>query len=194
MGSTERVTLHRNRVWAAIKREALLVLAEGCCTVEALDELFMAHLKAGRAPFRYMDEIGLDVVLDIGKATFAHCVFISLLSLSVYRRGALCRGERRYSRGSSTIAPRIRKQGLAGSQDRKRLLRIPIREFVILACMLLVCHCRNLLNGFHFRGLDLHLAVCVTLQGRVISFDPLLHFLLVPIGNVAILVCLFVLT
>ncbi|KAK9900531.1 3-hydroxybutyryl-CoA dehydrogenase [Cystobasidium minutum MCA 4210] len=54
-----------NRVWAAIKREALLVLAEGCCTVEALDELFMAHLKAGRAPFRYMDEIGLDVVLDI---------------------------------------------------------------------------------------------------------------------------------
>lgn len=35
--------------------------------MEALDELFMAHLKAGRAPFRYMDEIGLDVVLDIGE-------------------------------------------------------------------------------------------------------------------------------
>lgn len=45
-----------------------MVLAEGCCTVESLDELFMAHLKAGRAPFRFMDEVGLDVVLDIGQS------------------------------------------------------------------------------------------------------------------------------
>lgn len=44
-----------------------MVLAEGCCTVESLDELFQAHLQAGRAPFRFMDEVGLDVVLDIGR-------------------------------------------------------------------------------------------------------------------------------
>jgi len=52
-------------VWAAIKREALLTLAEGCSTVEAADELFMHHLKAQIGPFRYMDEIGLDTVYDI---------------------------------------------------------------------------------------------------------------------------------
>lgn len=63
-------------MWAAIKREALMVLAEGCCTVESLDELFMAHLEAGRAPFRFMDEVGLDVVLDIGKS---RCIRCSLL-------------------------------------------------------------------------------------------------------------------
>jgi 3-hydroxybutyryl-CoA dehydrogenase len=92
-------TLCRNRVWAAIKREALLVLAEGCCTVEALDELFMAHLKAGRAPFRYMDEIGLDVVLDIGEANFAHYLLLSLLSSPSYpQRSTTQRKEKVFQR------------------------------------------------------------------------------------------------
>ena len=58
--------LTRNRVWAAIKREALLTLAEGCSTIEAADELFMHQFNAQAGPFRYMDEIGLDVVYHIG--------------------------------------------------------------------------------------------------------------------------------
>lgn len=54
-----------NRVWAAIKRESLLVVAEGVAEPEDVDALFLDVFKAGTAPFRFMDQVGLDVVLDI---------------------------------------------------------------------------------------------------------------------------------
>jgi len=54
-----------NRVWAAIKREALLVVAEGVAEPEDVDALFVDVFKADTAPFRFMDQVGLDVVLDI---------------------------------------------------------------------------------------------------------------------------------
>ena len=54
-----------NRVWAAIKREALTVVAEGVATPEDVDRIFQANLGADEAPFRLMDKVGLDVVLAI---------------------------------------------------------------------------------------------------------------------------------
>jgi len=54
-----------NRVWAAIKRESLAVVAEGVSTPEEVDELFRMNLGADRGPFQRMDAVGLDVVLDI---------------------------------------------------------------------------------------------------------------------------------
>ncbi|WP_346958569.1 3-hydroxyacyl-CoA dehydrogenase family protein [uncultured Arthrobacter sp.] len=54
-----------NRVWAAIKRESLLVVAEGVAEPEDVDALFLDVFKADTAPFRFMDQVGLDVVLDI---------------------------------------------------------------------------------------------------------------------------------
>jgi 3-hydroxybutyryl-CoA dehydrogenase len=54
-----------NRIWAAIKREALAVVAEGVATPQEVDELFRLNLGTDRGPFRRMDAIGLDVVLDI---------------------------------------------------------------------------------------------------------------------------------
>jgi 3-hydroxybutyryl-CoA dehydrogenase len=54
-----------NRVWAAIKREALMVVEEGIAEPEDVDQLFCSHLGAPMGPFRLMDRIGLDVVLDI---------------------------------------------------------------------------------------------------------------------------------
>ncbi len=54
-----------NRVWAAIKRETIQVLAEGIATPEDVDALFREVLSTESAPFRLMDQVGLDVVLDI---------------------------------------------------------------------------------------------------------------------------------
>jgi 3-hydroxybutyryl-CoA dehydrogenase len=53
-----------NRVWAAVKRESLEVVAEGVSTPQDVDQMF--QLNTGSAgPFRMMDQVGLDVVLAI---------------------------------------------------------------------------------------------------------------------------------
>ncbi|MFG3254540.1 3-hydroxyacyl-CoA dehydrogenase family protein [Streptomyces sp. NPDC048172] len=54
-----------NRVWAAIKREALAVVAEGVSTPEDVDAMWRINMGLAAGPFRMMDQVGLDVVLDI---------------------------------------------------------------------------------------------------------------------------------
>ncbi|HEX9089061.1 MAG TPA: 3-hydroxyacyl-CoA dehydrogenase family protein [Arthrobacter sp.] len=54
-----------NRIWAAIKRESLLVVAEGVAEPRDVDALFADLFKTETTPFRFMDEVGLDVVLDV---------------------------------------------------------------------------------------------------------------------------------
>lgn len=54
-----------NRVWAAIKREALMVVATGIAAPEDVDALFRSFHEAGVGPFELMDRVGLDVVLEI---------------------------------------------------------------------------------------------------------------------------------
>lgn len=54
-----------NRVWAAIKRESLALVAEGVSTPEELDEMCKINMHTRIGPFRLMDKVGLDVVLDI---------------------------------------------------------------------------------------------------------------------------------
>jgi 3-hydroxybutyryl-CoA dehydrogenase len=54
-----------NRIWAAIKRESLSVVADGIATPSDVDRIFQSVLRAAEAPFRLMDKVGLDVVLDI---------------------------------------------------------------------------------------------------------------------------------
>ncbi|GAA3487498.1 MULTISPECIES: 3-hydroxyacyl-CoA dehydrogenase family protein [Streptomyces] len=54
-----------NRVWAAIKREALEVVAEGVSTPEDVDAMWKLNTGLATGPFRMMDHVGLDVVLDI---------------------------------------------------------------------------------------------------------------------------------
>jgi 3-hydroxybutyryl-CoA dehydrogenase len=61
----ESVGFIYNRIWAAIKREALAVVAEGVSTPQVVDELFQSILGSSNGPFRIMDKVGLDVVLDI---------------------------------------------------------------------------------------------------------------------------------
>ena len=54
-----------NRVWAAIKRESLAVVAEGVARPEDVDGMFKVNLRVPAGPFQMMDQVGLDVVLDI---------------------------------------------------------------------------------------------------------------------------------
>ncbi|MEU6384495.1 3-hydroxyacyl-CoA dehydrogenase NAD-binding domain-containing protein [Streptomyces bauhiniae] len=54
-----------NRIWAAIKREALSVVAEGVSTPEDVDRMWAINTGTAGGPFRAMDQVGLDVVLDI---------------------------------------------------------------------------------------------------------------------------------
>jgi 3-hydroxybutyryl-CoA dehydrogenase len=54
-----------NRVWAAVKREALEVVAEGVSTPQEVDRMFAINTGSSGGPFRMMDQVGLDVVLDI---------------------------------------------------------------------------------------------------------------------------------
>ena len=54
-----------NRVWAAVKRESLEVVAEGVSTPQEVDRMFEINTGSTAGPFRMMDHVGLDVVLDI---------------------------------------------------------------------------------------------------------------------------------
>jgi len=46
---------HSRRIWAAIKRESLLVAAEGVATPEEVDKIFKCVLKTRLGPFEQMD-------------------------------------------------------------------------------------------------------------------------------------------
>jgi 3-hydroxybutyryl-CoA dehydrogenase len=54
-----------NRIWAAIKRESLMVVEEGVARAEDVDGMWDIWVRAGIAPFALMDRVGLDVVLNI---------------------------------------------------------------------------------------------------------------------------------
>jgi 3-hydroxybutyryl-CoA dehydrogenase len=54
-----------NRIWAAIKRESLAVVADGVSTPEDVDAMYVLNSGAAAGPFRMMDMVGLDVVLAI---------------------------------------------------------------------------------------------------------------------------------
>jgi 3-hydroxybutyryl-CoA dehydrogenase len=54
-----------NRIWAAIKRECLMVVEEGVAAPEDVDGMWTIFTAAGIPPFRLMDRVGLDVVLNI---------------------------------------------------------------------------------------------------------------------------------
>jgi 3-hydroxybutyryl-CoA dehydrogenase len=54
-----------NRVWRAIKKEALRLWADGYIDPYDLDRAFMLEWGTAHGPFALMDKVGLDVVRDI---------------------------------------------------------------------------------------------------------------------------------
>lgn len=54
-----------NRIWHAIKRECLRIVADGIASHEDVDRMWMTIMGTARGPFASMDWVGLDVVRDI---------------------------------------------------------------------------------------------------------------------------------
>jgi 3-hydroxybutyryl-CoA dehydrogenase len=54
-----------NRVWHALRREALHVVDDGVASHEDIDRMWMLILGQANGPFGAMDRIGLDVVRDV---------------------------------------------------------------------------------------------------------------------------------
>lgn len=54
-----------NRVWAALKREVMMVLADGVGSPEDIDKLFRYSFHSKGAPCDLMDRVGLGTVCDI---------------------------------------------------------------------------------------------------------------------------------
>ncbi|KAJ7091303.1 3-hydroxyacyl-CoA dehydrogenase-like protein [Mycena crocata] len=63
----ESVGLLFNRIWAAIKRESLYVVAEGVAGAPEVDGIMKDVLGMNRGVFEMLDGVGLDVALDIEK-------------------------------------------------------------------------------------------------------------------------------
>ncbi|WBP93330.1 3-hydroxyacyl-CoA dehydrogenase family protein [Mycolicibacterium neoaurum] len=69
-----------NRVWAAIKRESVAVVAEGVSTPAEFDKLWVASGFGSVGIFRMIDKVGLDVALDIEENYIQHFPFIPTVS------------------------------------------------------------------------------------------------------------------
>lgn len=54
-----------NRIWAAIKRECLLVMADGVSDAKTIDDIFKSWFQAQKGPCLMMDTVGLDTVYNI---------------------------------------------------------------------------------------------------------------------------------
>ncbi|KGO77917.1 Dehydrogenase, multihelical [Penicillium italicum] len=62
---SESTGLVFNRIWASIKREILLVLADGVTDAHTVDEMFKSWFQATKGPCQMMDTVGLDTVYNI---------------------------------------------------------------------------------------------------------------------------------
>lgn len=60
-----------NRIWRAIKREALTIASQSIATVEDIDRAWMIIQRQPLGPFAKMDAIGLDVTLNIERVYYA---------------------------------------------------------------------------------------------------------------------------
>ena len=65
MAKAQSTGLVVNRVWAAIKREVMMLLAEGVASPEDIDTVFRLCLHTKLGPCETMDQVGLNTVCDI---------------------------------------------------------------------------------------------------------------------------------
>jgi 3-hydroxybutyryl-CoA dehydrogenase len=75
-----------NRIWAAIKRESLMVVATGVADPTDVDQMMKLNLGTTYGPFELMDMVGLDVVLDIEKHYIAENPRLPTDTIELLRR------------------------------------------------------------------------------------------------------------
>lgn len=61
----ENIGYSMNRLWRAIKKEALRQVAEGIATPESIDRAWMLSYGSDQGPFGLMDEIGLHSIYRV---------------------------------------------------------------------------------------------------------------------------------
>ncbi|KAJ5346602.1 hypothetical protein N7541_009084 [Penicillium brevicompactum] len=117
-----------NRVWAAIKRELLMVVSEGVADPKTADDIFFeAIVKPGTRPFVAMDLVGLETVANIER-NFAqernlptkHTVdYLEKEYMSKGKLGLHCENGGFYPKASRTTGPRIfvLDNGLSGEVE-----------------------------------------------------------------------------
>lgn len=93
-----------NRIWAAIKRECLMVVEEGVAPPEDVDRMWEIFTAAGVPPFRLMDRVG------------ARC--------RARYRGALRASAPRGAGGTAEVAPQLHRRRPARRKERPWLLRL----------------------------------------------------------------------
>ncbi|CAG7931677.1 unnamed protein product [Penicillium olsonii] len=114
-----------NRVWAAIKRELLMVVAEGVADPKTADDIFFeAIVKPGTRPFVAMDLVGLDTVASIernfaferGLPTSQTVEFLEQEYISKGKLGVSSENGGFYRTGSRSNGPRllVLDNGLSG--------------------------------------------------------------------------------
>ncbi|EHK25890.1 uncharacterized protein TRIVIDRAFT_189581 [Trichoderma virens Gv29-8] len=82
-----------NRLWAAIKRETLSILAEGVSTPEEIDTLFIELTRSWGGPCRFMDAVGLDTVALIEDHYIRERQLSSTYTVDFLRREYLAKGK-----------------------------------------------------------------------------------------------------
>lgn len=60
-----------NRLWRAVKKEALFMAREGIAPIEDIDRAFILGFGTKAGPFMLMDQVGLDVTRDIERQWYA---------------------------------------------------------------------------------------------------------------------------
>ncbi|CAD0083892.1 unnamed protein product [Aureobasidium vineae] len=82
-----------NRIWAAIKRECLMVMAEGVSTPEQIDKAWIEMLGGKFGPCKSMDSVGLDTVALIEKHYIEERGLDSALTVDFLQKNYLDHGK-----------------------------------------------------------------------------------------------------
>ncbi|PSK43023.1 hypothetical protein B9Z65_6977 [Elsinoe australis] len=94
-----------NRLWAAIKRETLLILAEGVSEPKEIDRLFLTMFKNNPAgPCAMMDAVGLDTVSNI-EYNYIHERHIDATSRDYVQRNFVDQGKLGAKSGKGGLYP-----------------------------------------------------------------------------------------
>lgn len=89
----ESTGLIYNRIWAAMKREVMMVLADHVGTPEDIDKLFRYSFQSQGAPCDFMDRVGLETVCNIEEHYIEERKNISVYPVEYIRKNYVDKGD-----------------------------------------------------------------------------------------------------
>jgi len=98
-----------NRIWAAIKREVLMVMADGVSTPEDIDNVFCSVFNSNFGPCTLMDQVGLDTVKHIEEHYLAERTYLPSYPLDWLEETYIKPGKLGGKRGKGGLYPAAAK-------------------------------------------------------------------------------------